>query len=54
MVIENGDRGHNCNHDQRPTLMFHENQTEIEGLRRKNAKLKEEKEQTRIAKSKLK
>ena len=33
--------------------MFHENQTEIEGLRRKNAKLKEEKKQTRIAKSKL-
>ena len=51
--VRNGDRGRNGDHDQRPTLITQENQTELEGLRKENAKLKEEKEQTRIAKSKL-
>ena len=36
------------------TLIFQENQTEIEGLREKVAKLEGEKEQARITKSKLK
>ena len=49
----NGDRGRNRDHDQRPTLTTQENQTELEGLRKENANLKEEKQQTRIAKSKL-
>ena len=52
-VDRNSDHGRKRDHDQKPTLITQENQTELEGLRKENAKLREEKEQARIAKSKL-
>ena len=52
-VDRNSDHRRKRNHDQKPTLITQENQTELEGLRKENARLREEREQAKIAKSKL-
>ena len=49
----NSDHRRKRDRDQKPTLITQENQTELEGLCKENARLREEREQAKIAKSKL-
>ena len=49
----NNDHRRKHNRDQKPKLVTQENLTELEALRKEIARLKEEKEQAKIAKSKL-